>query len=485
MILISNIHIVISLFFLLTIFKFYKEKSDYILIISLLFFYLFNDIFRFSSQSQILSNAIIITKDVLLLLYFIINFNLIKKNLKDLKTIHQLIFCLIFFLLINFIFMKQKALFIVGVYDLLFFPFLIFALSIKNLELSKLFIIFEYLACFVIFIFFIQFIDKELYFNFFTNNFDENTFKVLFDEKSYNPILNNYTSKHISLYSSVFNNPGRFNHFLPILFLIMGYFYIMKTNNRSIIYMFLILIITVLNSSRFSLILIFMPIGMIILSAIFSKKHRLKKISFFLLMIFMYLASFTFFNKLHTAQVDEKVSNNKLLIVVYHNFYEPIISVFDKERSKTPSSIVGRLAIIQNHSYQYFIINNEEITVKKYLFGHGLGKHSMGTKFFNGKEFYIYENGLIILFYELGLINLLILFFIYLFIAKIYMNKIELLKNKMLNVFFKTIILFPFLLSITGFQFYRDYAFQFFYFFLIAMIVNFAEVSKNRKLTHQ
>ena len=75
-----------------------------------------------------------------------------------------------------------------------------------------------------------------------------------------------------------------------------------------------------------------------------------------LALLTLYGVGYNYFYKLHHNKIDRKNSINTGLMVLYHNFYEPIISSFDEKRSHTPSSVSGRFKIIERQFDEYFLI---------------------------------------------------------------------------------------------------------------------------------
>jgi hypothetical protein len=387
-------------------------------------------------------------------------------------------------LLINFIFSNEKILFLPGIYDIFFFPCILILLSKHELNFKKLFSVFEFISLIVISIFFIQLINQEFYIDFFLNNLDAENIDYLFLEKAYNPkMITHYNdTEFVNLNPSIFNNPGRFNHFVPCFFLIMNFFYLININKfRSLIYMIIFLIIIVFNSSRFSIILALFPILVFMIIKVFNKKNIKLVATASIIVLGLYLSAFNFFYKLHFVKLNNDISLNKVQIVLYHNFYEPVFSSFDSKRKKTASSITGRILIVSNHFNYHFENRFDSFEIKKFLFGNGIGKHSMAVKRIKSDKSYIYENNFIIFLYEYGILLLIIISYIYFSFIQNIINNSYHSKFNIIN-YFKIISIYPFLLFITGFQFYRDFAFQFFYFFLMGLVINFLIKKKNNEI---
>ena len=177
-------------------------------------------------------------------------------------------------------------------------------------------------------------------------------------------------------------------------------------------------------------------------------------------MFFLYSITFLFFNNFHYNKFNIKIQSNKTLLIIYHNFYEPILSSFDKKSIKRASSITGRLKLISSESQQYFIEKNN-IKILNIMFGNGIGTHSLITKHLDKNNKYILENSFLIILFEYGLLGFLIIIYLYKNFSGIILRKI---RNNDLLIFSKCILAYPVLLFITGYQFYRDFAFQFFFF---------------------
>lgn len=483
MILFSNIHLIILSLFVGFLLKTFKENKDHLIIFIVLFFYSTNDLFRLIGNTSFSSNFILVSKDILLLSVLLFNLNIFLDYFKKLNKFQlYLLTSLIFLISINFFLTDEKILFIPGIYDIFFFPVILIFLVSRELDYKKLFIIFEFISIIIILIFILQVFYKEFYINFLMNNINIEVINKLFQEKSYNPKLIIYNDLlHLNLYSSIFNNPGRLNHLIPCLFLIMNFFYIVKVKKlKSLAYMIILFIIVVINSSRFSIILCMMPILFLLFTNILKKKYFKSILFISLSTALLYLLSFNYFHKIHFKKIDHNTSSNKFTLIIYHNFYEPVISSYDGQRKNTASAITGRLKMIDRQLNHHFIARNNSFNLKSFLFGNGIGKHSMSLKIIKDENSYIYEVSLIVLLYEYGILLMLTIFGIYLFFLKTifyYKNNIN---NNLVN-FFQIISAYPFLLLLTGYQFYRDYAFQFFFFFLLGLVVNFIVKKKGNE----
>ena len=130
--------------------------------------------------------------------------------------------------------------------------------------------------------------------------------------------------------------------------------------------------------------------------------------------------------------------------------------------------LTGRLILIQKELSTLLIKYNPEI--KDILIGHGMGVHSMGInillrtmiKFINLKYSFT------ILIYEIGVIGFIfVILFIFYFIS-FFRRELTNLSEENKKKIFKSILIIPIILLFTGFQFYRDFALQFFYFLMVA-----------------
>jgi len=323
----------------------------------------------------------------------------------------------------------------------------------------------------------IQLIDINFYFDIFLNNIAHNEIGSVWEKKAYNPRINDITAEFINQFPSIFNNSGRLNHFNVSFFGIIFILYTFKKEKFYLIFGLLFYVLILINSSRFTIILTSLLIILLVFENFkhkFSKKNSLIIIT---ALILVYSLSYIFFNKFHYYQFNKTIQSNKGLLIIYHNFYEPITSAFDKTRVKTASSFVGRIKIVGSELSS--LILERDIEFKNILFGNGIGTHSLITKHYIKDYKYLFENSLVVFLYEIGLIGLIIIFFLYLYFSKFVLREIIKLRSNFYLITSKVILLFPVLLLFTGHQFYRDYAFQFFFFFSISMIIKLSKYKKN------
>ena len=151
--------------------------------------------------------------------------------------------------------------------------------------------------------------------------------------------------------------------------------------------------------------------------------------------------SFVFFNMFHKDQFHKKIQTFQPLIIIYHQFYEPLLfsKSSDDKKNETAHSLTGRLILIQKELSTLLIKYNPEI--KDILIGHGMGVHSMGTKHLvkDYDQIYKFENSFTILIYEIGVIGFIfVILFIFYFISffrRELTNLSEENKKKFLNLF--------------------------------------------------
>ena len=119
-------------------------------------------------------------------------------------------------------------------------------------------------------------------------------------------------------------------------------FLYLNKNKYLLIFLSLTYVFVIINSSRFALILVSLPVIFLLYNnykkVIFSKKFGFIAVFLF----FLYSITFLFFNNFHYNKFNIKIQSNKTLLIIYHNFYEPILSSFDKKSIKRASSITGK-----------------------------------------------------------------------------------------------------------------------------------------------
>jgi len=178
-----------------------------------------------------------------------------------------------------------------------------------------------------------------------------------------------------------------------------------------------------------------------------------------------------------------KIYNEKFynqLINKAYNIFEPVSNSFDQKMRVGPESLTGRILISLNGVEQILFNSNN---TRQILFGNGFGIHSLGTKTilkniydeeYQYKKNFFYEQKLSTLLYDIGIAGLLMYFilFVYLhFIIKKQMQerKVPIIIKKYCFI----VTMAPLILLHTGYQFYGDYVFQFFYYLLIGIILNY------------
>ena len=479
---ISNIHLILFIsiiFFYIKIFKSLKNTKSFFFLSIIIVLYFLCDNFRLLSGNSLLDISIFMIKDIVLFLVTIsiLNKKIIKKYISFIYNNKFLFLVISIFLVINFLISKEKFFFFFGFYDLFFIPLILLYLYEKKVNKEEIIDVIKFIMIVFTLIFVIQFINLDFYVSKLLNNVDKNLIDIIYEKKAYNPKINDNTAVFIHQFSSVFNNAGRLNHFLVPFFGILIFLYLFTKEKFFVISIYLTFFFIIINSSRFTLILC----SLLLLPLIFNEFKKFFSNKNILIIIFslfiIYLSTFFFFNKFHDYKFNKKIQSNKILLIIYHNFYEPITSSFDPGMSKRPSSITGRIGLIGTEIDKLIIIDsNSTINI---LFGNGIGTHSLVTKHLDKNNKYKYENSFAILIYEFGLIGLLIIFFVYLKFSLFYLKKLKLKDSKDYFYFMKILLSFPLILLLTGYQFYRDYAFQFFFFLLIGIVLNLILRDKN------
>lgn len=476
----SNIHLFIIFTSICFIFiNINKEKSFFILSMVIILYFI-NDSLRLLAKNTYIDILIFVIKDIALLLITvsILNAELIKNLTSLLKKHRYIVILTLVYLIINFSIIENKILFFSGFYDL-FFLFLItfYFLNTKKINSDYIIAIFIFLFFLFSILFLIQIVDINFYKKTFLNNTNSHLINTIFDMKAYNPKINDETGVFIQQNVSIFNNAGRLNHFMVPFFGILLFLYLNTNKKYLIVLISLTFIFIVINSSRTTIILVSLPIIFLLYfnykEKIFSRKFTYIGVCLFIL----YFLTILFFNLFHNNKFSSKIQANKILLVIYHNFYEPILSSFDSKRSETASSITGRLKIIPNET-KHYLIKQDDVQIYNIIFGNGIGTHSLITKHIDKTRKYILENSYLILIYEYGIIGLLLILYFYHNFTIFVLKRI---KNYNILILSKCVLAYPILLTITGYQFYRDYAFQFYFFVLIGLILNSLKINESRE----
>jgi hypothetical protein len=172
-----------------------------------------------------------------------------------------------------------------------------------------------------------------------------------------------------------------------------------------------------------------------------------------------------------------------------YNTYEPITNSFNIKEKDTASSLNGRLLITLNDLKKIYL--EENINTREILFGRGFGTHSLGMKTIIlrfGKEDYVYkkhffyEQHISTVLYDTGILGFLIYFITFIYLNIIIQKKLKkLIYPKNIEKFILITTIIPLILLNTGYQFSRDYIFQFFYYLLIGLILSYINNLKKVK----
>ena len=124
------------------------------------------------------------------------------------------------------------------------------------------------------------------------------------------------------------------------------------------------------------------------------------------------------------------------------------------------------------------------------LFGRGFGTHSLGlksliNKFYNEeytyKKHFFYEQHIITILYDIGFFGLIFYLLCFILLEIFFIKKIKKINcKKSMKNFIIFIPIIPIILINTGYQFSKDYIFQFFYFFLIGLIILYIYKDKDK-----
>jgi hypothetical protein len=493
---ITNIYLLI--YFIIILFTYYLNKKNINLFIlkALIITFLTNDLIRIVTIDLNKNIFLFFFKDIILCISFFIIFLLIKKN-KTILNKKIILFLLVFILTVLFSYSLSFSYnnilrLISGSYDLLFYPslILIVILLVKNKSgldnLEKFFFIVNITLLLILLI---QILDHNLFLKLILNsdhydkygylNSEFNRIKYLMFQGKYSTSENKI---EIIVPSIIFSNPGRFGHYILANFLISIFFFLRKKNYINTFGLLISLILVIFSSQRASIYLSFL----ILIFCFLNKQNLLfciKKLIIyrkFIIIIFTLLLISIFFIKFYNVNAYYKFSNK------IYNIYEPITNSFNKKYKDTPASFKGRLLITGNDLYDLYL--KKEINYIQIIFGNGFGTHSLGAKTIVKKLFnedyephkhFFYEQHISTILYDIGLLGLLIYCgsFLYLnFFIQKKLKKTILQKNIGKFIFITTIT--PIILLNTGYQFSHDYIFQFFYYFLIGLILVYVKISK-------
>ena len=495
---ITNIYLLI--YFILILFTYYLNKKNVNLFIlkALIITFLTNDLIRIVTIDLNKNIFLFFFKDIILTVFFLIIFLLIKKN-KTIFTKKTILFTFFFFIIVLFsyglsISYNNILLFLSGSYDLLFYPFLIlFVIFLvkKISDFDKLEKFFFILNIILVLILLVQIVDHNLFLKLILNidnhdkygnvNSEFHRIKNLMFQGKYST---SESKVDIIVPSIIFSNPGRYGHYILANFLINIFFFIRKKNYINIFSLLIGFMLVIFSSQRASIYLSFL----ILIFCFLNKQNLLffiNRLNIYKKYIFIVCAISLIsiiFIKFYNVNAYDKFSKK------IYNIYEPITNSFNKKYEDTPASFKGRLLITSNDLYDLYL--KKEINTLQVLFGNGFGTHSLGTKTIVKKLFnenyephkhFFYEQHISTILYDIGLFGLLIYcsFFLYLnsFIQK-KLKQTRLAKSISKFIFITTAT--PIILLNTGYQFSHDYIFQFFYYFLIGLILVFVKITQKK-----
>lgn len=459
-----------------------RRDTNIFFIKLLIISFLTNDLLRIAEFDFVKNYLLFFYKDFALILLTLcsIYYYLLKRKFNIDKYI---VFFLIFFTSIillshNFDMTKKNILIILsGIYEFIFYPFIIILLlTTFKLDINKFEKFFLSINIFLFFILIIQIIDPNIYLRYFfnvepTNQLNWYLKELLFQGKW----TSNESDVLIVVPSIIFSNPGRYGHYILVNFLICLFLCIRKKSYINFLSIFISTILVFYSSQRASIYLSIFSLFIIFLSKenifYFIKKINSNKkiIAFFICLLILNIVFVKKNNEAIYIQVTNKI----------YNTFEPLVLSFNKKHTNGPESFSGRVLMSLNGVNDIYL--NDNNSLKQMLLGNGFGIHSLGTKTilkkiyneeYKYREDFFYEQKLATLLYDSGISGLLIYFY---FFAYLYfkVNKKTKKFPYIVKRYFFVIIAIPIILLHTGYQFYGDYIFQFFYFFLIGMILNY------------
>jgi hypothetical protein len=494
---ITNIYLFIYFIIVLTTYYLNKKNINIFFLKLLIITFLINDLLRIVTTDLSKNLFLFISKDIILATFFIISiiFFIKKKKIYTPNKYFLIFFfssllTIIFSYNISFLYSNIEKL-ISGFYDLLFYPFFIlvvvfFIKNRKDLDILEKF--FLALNTILLLIILAQFFDHELFMQFILNNYSDDNHELrrlislMFQGK-----YTTYESKDVDIVipSIIFSNPGRYGHYILANFLINIFFLIRKKNYTNISSALIGFILIIFSSQRAS---IYLSI-LVIIFCFLNKRNLLylkKKLSInqnfiyiILSLLLISIGSIKYYN--------EKLFHN--FSAKIYNIYEPITNSFNVKESDTAISLKGRLLITYNDLRKIYL--EDEIDTRKILFGNGFGTHSLGIKtiieklhkenYEYGKHFF-YEQHISTILYDTGIFGLLIYCFIFIYLNFIIQKKIKKINYpKNIDKFILITTATPIILLNTGYQFTRDYIFQFFYYLLVGLIISYIKNLKKTK----
>ena len=357
----------------------------------------------------------------------------------------------------------------------------------KISDLNKLEKFFLTLNVILLSILIIQMFDNHFFLQFMLNNYDlENPELHRIKDLMFQGKYSTYGDKEILVVPSIiFSNPGRFGHYILANFLINIFFFIRKKNYTNISALLIGFVLVIFSSQRASIYLSLLVIIFCFLNKknliLFVKKLNINKKSIFILcsVLIIGIGFIRFYNEKLYYKFSTRI----------YNTYEPIINSFKDKEKDTPSSFTGRLLITNNDLKNLYL--EKEINIRQILFGNGFGTHTLGIKTivtrldgedYTYKKHFFYEQHITTILYDTGILGLLIYLIIFICINVIIQKKLEkVIYPKNFEKFIFITAATPLILLNTGYQFSRDYIFQFFYYLLIGLILSYIRNLKKTK----
>jgi hypothetical protein len=493
---ITNIYLLIYFIIILITYYLNKENINLFFIKLLIITFLTNDLLRIVTTDLNKNLFLFIFKDTILIILFVISAIFFLKR----KKINFLNKNVIFFLFISILTIilsynlsfsyNNIAKLISGFYDFLLYPFLILLITLlvrKILDLNKLEKFFLTLNIIFLSILLIQMFDDRLFVQFILNNYDLDNpefyrIKSLMFQGKYSTHGGN---ENLIVASIIFSNPGRFGHYILANFLINMFFFIKNKNYTNTSALLIGFVLVIFSSQRAAIYLsLFVTIFCFLNKKnllLFYKKLSINKKSIFILCSVLLIS--VGFIRFYNEKLYYKFSTR------IYNTYEPIINSFNAKEKDTPSSFKGRLLITNNDLQNLYL--QEEINIRQILFGNGFGTHSLGIKTiiekldgedYTYKKHFFYEQHISTILYDTGIFGLSIYLIIFICINVKMKKKLQKkIYPKNLEKFIFITAATPLILLNTGYQFSRDYIFQFFYYLLIGLMLSYIRNLKKTK----
>ena len=493
---ITNIYL--SIYFIIILITYYlnKENINLFFLKLLIITFITNDLLRIVTTDLNKNLFIFIFKDIILIILFIIYvISFLKK--KKIQFLNKNFIFFLFILILTIILSynlsfsyNNIAKLISGFYDLFLYPFLILLTTIllqKISDINKLEKFFLTLNVILLSILVIQMFDNRLFVQFMLNNYDlENPELHRIQSLMFQGKYSTYGDKEILIVPSIiFSNPGRFGHYILANLLINIFFFIRKRNYTNTSALLIGFVLVIFSSQRASIYLSLLVIIFCFLNKknliLFVKKLNINKKSIFILCSVLIIG--IGFIRFYNEKLYYKFSTRM------YNAYEPIINSFKDKEKDTPSSFKGRLLITNQDLKNLYL--EKEINVRQMLFGNGFGTHSLGIKTivkrldgedYTYKEHFFYEQHISTILYDTGILGLAMYLIIFIYLNIMIQKKLQKVGySKNIEKLILITAATPLILLNTGYQFSRDYIFQFFFYLLIGLILSYIRNLKKTK----